>query len=129
MELHLELPSPMKVVVVEDDPDLGQLIMATLSYEEFDSELVAQDFYRALEPETWEGASAAVVDMMLPGEYTGVEILRYLRDTRPQVKRIAFTAIADHIQGDDISELAQAWVQKPDLAGVIAALQTDVRES
>ena len=54
---------------------------------------------------------------------TGVDLLKWMRDNVPHVKRIVYSAIAT-VGQDDISHLADKWFTKPaDPDQLLAAAQ------
>lgn len=68
-----------RVVVVEDEPDIGLLLTAIISrggVDQGDVVLITSDFPLLLVPSAWEGVTHALVDQALSGEVTGCDIAR-----------------------------------------------------
>lgn len=100
----------MRVRVVEDTKALAYLFCSELERAGFDVELTSADFHSLLSPECWEGIDGAVVDLFLP-EVKGVDVLRYLHDHHPEIKRVAMTAALS--MADEAIGLAGTVLVKP----------------
>ncbi|HEX4979604.1 MAG TPA: response regulator [Acidimicrobiales bacterium] len=102
-------------MVVDDEPDLRDLITMTLS---FDSRVevvrVAGSAEDALEA---EAVDLVVLDHWLGGPVTGVEVAAALRARFPGVRVLLFTADAD-VEIDLRDGAIDAVVAKPDLANL-----------
>ena len=98
--------------IVEDEPLIALWLKEMIDHEEVDVAVLTStsDFERLLTPEPWEDVDAAVVDIMLPG-VSGIEILTYLRDVHPDIRRIAMTASIPGV--DDAMGLADVVLIKP----------------
>src|ERR1043166_2583451 len=72
-----EMPSPVTVLIVEDDADIAALIAHFLEKSGFRSEIVS-DGGRALARATESSPDLVILDLMLPG-LNGLEICRALR--------------------------------------------------
>ncbi|WP_218280312.1 response regulator [Verrucomicrobium spinosum] len=89
----------MRVLVVEDDPDLRRSLVATLREENYAVDAAgdgAEGFQRALENEY----DVIVLDVMLPG-LSGWEFLQKLRPTKtsPVLMLTARDAVQDRVKG------------------------------
>lgn len=102
----------MRVHLVDDTPAIAEWLADAL--EIFTTNVVTKvttsDFIQLLQPEPWEGVDVAVVDIMLPG-VSGIEILTYLMNDHPQVKRICMTASLPGAM--DVTGLADHVLVKP----------------
>lgn len=75
-----------------------------------------RNFTDLFTPEPWENIFGAVVDCHLQDSITGFDILAYLKNHHPHIKRVAFTAM--DISQEDLGDLATV-VLKPSLAAGI----------
>lgn len=85
--------STPRVVVVDDDIDMRELIALTLRHRGFDVVAVA-DGTAAMETIVSEGADALVTDLQMPG-YDGMTLCRSLRASRtsPVLPIVVFTGV------------------------------------
>lgn len=81
----------MKVLVVEDNEDIAQLLGYILDSHGVEVQFVTNHFETLFEGRTWEGVDVALVDLMLP-VYAGTEVLRWLQKNFPSIRRVAMTA-------------------------------------
>ncbi|HVF75502.1 MAG TPA: response regulator [Acidimicrobiales bacterium] len=100
----------MRVRIVEDTKALAHLLRLGLEDEGHDVVTSTREFERLLTPAPWEDVDAALIDLYLPG-IKGTDILRYLLDHHPEVKRVAMTASLS--MADDAVGLARAVLVKP----------------
>lgn len=118
----------MRVLVVEDEPDLLQGLARALREEGYAVDM-AQDGEEGLyKAETWE-YDAVVLDVMLP-KLNGWEVLRRLRQSRatPVLMLTARDGFADRVKGLDGG--ADDYVVKPfDLAELFARLRALIRRA
>ncbi len=115
----------MKLLVVEDDPEMGKLVERGLAAEGYDVTLVTNgiDALIAIGKSTF---AVAAIDVMLPG-MSGFELCRRLRDAENPVPILLLTArdaIEDRVHGLDSG--ADDYLTKPfafaELAARIRAL-------
>lgn len=102
----------MKLLVVEDDPEMGGLVQRGLRAEGYDVTLVTNgvDALIALRTATY---SAAAIDVMLPG-MSGFELCRHVRDAGSAMPIILLTArdsVEDRVHGLDSG--ADDYLTKP----------------
>ncbi|CAN5254828.1 response regulator transcription factor [soil metagenome] len=116
---------PPRVLVVEDDPQMGELLERGLTDEGYDVTWV-QDGIAALIAIGARSYSAAAIDVMLP-EMSGFEICRHIRrrgSTMPILMLTARDSIEDRVEGLDNG--ADDYLVKPfafpELAARIRAL-------
>src|SRR4030088_1835147 len=82
--------SPIRVLVVDDEPSLAELLASVLRYEGLDSRTAA-DGNSAVPTAREFKPDAVVLDVMLP-DFSGLEVLRRLRAEMPQVCVLFLTA-------------------------------------
>jgi two-component system, OmpR family, response regulator len=128
-ELRRADGSPVRVLVVDDEPSLAELLGSVLRYEGWDIRTAADGasavkVAREFEPD------AVVLDIMLP-DFDGLEVLRRLRATQPSVCVLFLTArdsVEDRISG--ITAGGDDYVTKPfSLEEVLARLRGLLRRA
>lgn len=82
---------PVKVVVVDDNIDVAEVIATTLQFEGIDVDIVTSSFASLFEPTRWADVQVAIVDFYL-GEIRGDTILHYLEEHAPHVRRVLLSA-------------------------------------
>jgi two-component system, OmpR family, response regulator len=110
----------MKLLVVEDDPDMGGLVERGLAAEGYDVTLVTNgvDALIALRGDAF---SAAAIDVMLPG-MSGFELCRHIREASNSMPILLLTArdaIEDRVHGLDSG--ADDYLTKPFAFAELAA--------
>lgn len=127
--LHRLDGTPIRVLTVDDEPSLIELLSMAMRYEGWDvhtasSGTEAVRVAKQCEPD------AIVLDMMLP-DFDGLEVMRRVRTTQPDVPVIFLTAkdgVADRISG--LTAGGDDYVTKPfSLEEVIARLRGLLRRS
>jgi len=111
---------PMRVLVVEDDTELGPLLARGLADEGYESDWV-EDGTAALISAASAGYGIAVLDVMLPG-MSGFELCRRLRDASPGLIILMLTArddVSDRVKGLDSG--ADDYLIKPFAFSELAA--------
>ena len=104
MEMELTRPdgSPLRVLVVDDEASIAELISMALRYEGFDVR-AAHTGTRAVAAAKEFRPDAVVLDIMLP-DFDGLEVLRRMRATDPDVPVVFLTArdaVEDRVAGLD----------------------------
>jgi two-component system, OmpR family, response regulator len=102
----------MIILIVEDDPEMGELIQRGLTAEGYETRVV-HDGVEALIAVNTEEFSLAAVDVMLPG-MTGFEICRRIRDSGNSMPLLLLTArdaVEDRVYGLDAG--ADDYLTKP----------------
>lgn len=118
----------MRILVVEDEPDLRSAIVQTLVEEGFAVD-EAVDGRSALFKSTTRDYDAIVLDLMLP-QVSGQEVLAKLRQSKetPVLILSARDAVSDRVRG--LNAGADDYLVKPfSLAELIARLRALVRRS
>jgi two-component system OmpR family response regulator len=102
----------VRILVIEDDPEMGQLLTNWLEGQGFVPELVSNGL-DGLIAFTSGGYEAAAIDVMLPG-MNGFEVCRRIRETgstAPIVMITARDAVEDRVRGLDFG--ADDYIIKP----------------
>jgi two-component system, OmpR family, response regulator len=127
LELRRPDGSPVRVLVVDDEPTLAELLSMALRYEGWDVRTAADGFdavrtARGFEPDV------VVLDVMLP-DMDGLTVLRKLREGAPTVPVLFLTArdaVEDRIAG--LTAGGDDYVTKPfSLEEVVARLRALLR--
>ena len=99
-----------RIRVIEDTPEIAWLAKFHLEAEHHTVITTTGEFERVLRDEAWNDIDVAVVDLMLPG-INGKEILRWLSEHRPDIRRIAMTASLP--SAEEVIGLAHETLIKP----------------
>src|SRR5437762_11529113 len=111
---HLQRPdgTPIRVLVVDDEPSLAELLASVLRYEGWDIR-TAGDGASAVRTAREFRPDAVVLDIMLP-DFDGMEVLRRVRAELPHVCVLFLTArdaVEDRVAG--ITARGDDYVTKP----------------
>jgi two-component system, OmpR family, response regulator len=121
--------TPIRVLVVDDEPSLAELLASVLRYEGWDI-AVAVDGSSAVRTAREFKPDAVVLDVMLP-DFSGLEVLRRLRAELPHVCVLFLTArdaVEDRVAG--ITAGGDDYVTKPfSLEEVLARLRGLLRRA
>jgi two-component system, OmpR family, response regulator len=121
--------SPVRVLVVDDEPSLAELLASVLRYEGWEIRTAA-DGAGAVQAAREFEPDAVVLDIMLP-DFDGLEVLRRLRASQPSVCVLFLTArdsVEDRISG--ITAGGDDYVTKPfSLEEVLARLRGLLRRA
>jgi two-component system OmpR family response regulator len=121
--------SPVRVLVVDDEPSLAELMSSVLRYVGWDIRTAA-DGSSAVRTARDFQPDAIVLDIMLP-DFDGLEVLRRVRTTQPHVCVLFLTArdsVQDRING--ITAGGDDYVTKPfSLEEVLARLRGLLRRA
>ena len=112
MDLTRPDGSPLRVLVVDDELNIAELISMALRYEGFTVEM-AHSGTKAVQAARDFGPDAVVLDMMLP-DFDGLEVLRRMRGTQPDLPVVFLTAkdaVEDRIAG--LTAGGDDYVTKP----------------
>ncbi|WP_199424928.1 response regulator transcription factor [Actinotalea solisilvae] len=121
--------SPIRALVVDDEPALGDLLSTVLRYEgwQVETALTGQAAIRAARA---QAPDVVVLDVMLP-DLTGLEVLRRIRAVHPEVPVLFLTAkdaVEDRIAG--LTAGGDDYVTKPfSLEEVVARLRGLLRRA
>ena len=121
--------SPLRVLVVDDEENIAELLRMALRYEGWDVE-VALNGAKAVATAKRQRPDAVVLDMMLP-DWDGMEVLRRMRTDQPDVPVLFLTArdsVEDRVAG--LTAGGDDYVTKPfSLEEVVARLRALMRRS
>lgn len=118
----------MRVLVVEDDPDLRRSLAATLREENYAVD-VAADGGDGLDKAKQNAYDIILLDVMLP-ELSGWEILQQLRpaNTTPVLMLTARDAVHDRVKG--LNQGADDYLTKPfDIEELLARIRALIRRA
>lgn len=119
---------PMRVLVVEDDPDLRRSLAATLREENYAVD-AASDGTEGFERARHNDYDLIVLDVMLPG-LSGWEFLQKLRPTKttPVLMLTARDAVQDRVKG--LNQGADDYLTKPfDIEELLARIRALIRRA
>jgi two-component system OmpR family response regulator len=124
-----ETGSPVRVLVVDDEPSLAELLSSVLRYEGWDVRTAADGLGAVREAREFR-PDAVVLDVMLP-DIDGLEVLRRLRQEQPRVCVLFLTArdaVEDRVAG--ITAGGDDYVTKPfSIEEVLARLRGLLRRA
>jgi two-component system OmpR family response regulator len=119
----------LRVLVVDDEPNIAELLRMALRYEGWEVE-VALTGSQAVSTARKQGPDAVVLDMMLP-DFDGMEVLRRMRGEQPDVPVLFLTArdaVEDRVAG--LTAGGDDYVTKPfSLEEVVARLRALMRRA
>lgn len=102
-----------RIVIIEDNPDIAYMAQILLARRHSVLLLVSQEerenFQEAV---AWDFTRCVVVDLMMSG-IRGEDILRWLKEHHPGIRRVVCTAVPAEQIPDAVFELAEAIVYKP----------------
>lgn len=102
----------MKIRVVDDDFSIVHLLTVLFEAEGLDPVITGSDFGRLFEPGAWEGIEGALIDGHLgSGTETGFDLLHYLKENHPHIKRVLFTGM--DIEASEVEGLVDVLLIKP----------------
>ncbi|MDR6175159.1 two-component system OmpR family response regulator [Nocardioides zeae] len=129
MELTRADGSPLRVLVVDDEVNLAELVAMALRYEGFETRM-AHAGTKAVAAAKEFGPDVVVLDMMLP-DFDGLEVLRRMRVGDPHVPVLFLTArdaVEDRVAG--LTAGGDDYVTKPfSLEEVVARLRALLRRA
>jgi two-component system OmpR family response regulator len=129
MELTRADGSPVRVLVVDDEVNIAELLSMALRYEGWDVSM-AHTGRQAVSSAAEVRPDAVVLDMMLP-DFDGLEVLRRMRATSADVPVLFLTAkdaVEDRVAG--LTAGGDDYVTKPfSLEEVVARLRALMRRS
>ncbi len=121
--------SPVRVLIVDDEANLTELLAMALRYEGWDVRTAASGM-EAVRAAREFGPDAVVLDMMLP-DFDGMEVLRRMRGETPNVPVLFLTAkdaVEDRVAG--LTAGGDDYVTKPfSLEEVVARVRALMRRT
>lgn len=116
----------MKVRLVEDNDDLTMLIKHMLE-PEVELVITSRDFEQLLTREPWHGIDTALVDILLgEPDIDGRDILRWLKEERPDIRRVCFSAVANVYP--ELAALADVVLTKGSVGSAALLFAVGVRD-
>jgi two-component system, OmpR family, response regulator len=129
MQLTRPDGSPLRVLVVDDEVNLAELVAMALRYERWEVE-VAHTGSRAVTAARDFRPDAVVLDLMLP-DFDGMEVMRRMRSADPLLPVLFLTAkdsVEDRVAG--LTAGGDDYVTKPfSLEEVVARLRSLMRRA
>lgn len=110
----------MLVRVVEDHPDLAELLRLELIHAGFDVDVRTVGFATLLDVGEWEDIDAAVFDLQLGDDVTGGDLVLFVAEHAPHVRRVILTATLEVHLTPDVRAAAHVVLGKPTALGRIA---------
>jgi DNA-binding response OmpR family regulator len=102
------------VRVVEDHPDIAELLRLELTHAGFDVDSWCSNFVALVDIDIWTGVDAAVFDLMLgEGELTGGDLVLFVAEHAPHVRRVILTASSEAHLTPAMREAAHVVMDKP----------------
>jgi two-component system OmpR family response regulator len=121
--------TPVRVLVVDDEPNLAEVLSSVLRHEGWDVQSAGTGISAVRTGKEFR-PDAVVLDMMLP-DFNGLEVMRRLREDNPRVAVLFLTArdaVEDRIAG--ITAGGDDYVTKPfSLEEVLARLRGMLRRA
>jgi two-component system OmpR family response regulator len=121
--------SPLRVLVVDDEVNIAELISMAVRYEGWEP-VQAHTGSKAVAAAKESRPDAVVLDVMLP-DFDGMEVLRRMRSTHPDVPVLFLTArdsVEDRVAG--LTAGGDDYVTKPfSLEEVVARLRALMRRA
>jgi two-component system OmpR family response regulator len=118
----------MRVLVVEDEPDLARVVVMALQEDGYAVDAADNGDDALFKAQAWE-YDAIVLDVMIPRQ-NGWQVLQKLRETKPTpvLMLTARDAVADRVRGLDTG--ADDYLVKPfELAELLARLRALIRRA
>jgi CheY-like chemotaxis protein len=104
--------SPSTILVVDDEPDVADMISFCLSQQGYDVS-TAESGTQAVDLARETRFDLAICDLSMPG-WDGIQTARALRDLTPNLQVIIVTGYASEEARSAIrSGVAEAWLSKP----------------
>jgi DNA-binding NtrC family response regulator len=117
-----------RILIIDDDENIRQVLMAILTDEGYDVESVGTG-KEALERTKREFFNAALIDVRLP-DIEGIELLTKFKPTSPRMRKIIITGyptLQNAIQA--VNGGANAYIMKPfDVEKVLKIIQEQLRK-
>lgn len=111
---------------MEDSPDLAMLVGYMLEPAGITLTVTGSDFSSLLAREPWQDVDVALVDILLgTNGVDGRDILRWLKQERPDIRRVVFSAVGNVFP--ELEELADVVLTKNAIgsATLLTALGVD----
>lgn len=104
------MEQPIRILIVEDDPNIAKMIAATLAIGGYDSAICANG-REAVERAAAEAFDVMLLDVMLP-DMDGFTVIQHIRSDRlPVIFLTAMQDVADKVRGLKLG--AEDYIVKP----------------
>ncbi|HEY2811969.1 MAG TPA: response regulator [Acidimicrobiales bacterium] len=97
-------PPPIRVLIVDDEPDVRMLLRVQLEHSGFDIVGEAADGRAALDQCREHAPDAIILDLLMPG-MSGFEAIAPLREMKRDVAIVAYTAVAGDFVRKEMARL------------------------
>lgn len=124
MSVRADGETPIRVLIVDDEPDVRLLLRVELTRAGFDIVGEAGDGREALECCRVVSPDAVVLDLLMPG-LNGFDSIAPLRDLVPGIAIVAYSAVAGEFVRREMARLAVPLLLK---SGNMAPLVEKLRE-
>jgi len=122
-------PAPIRLVIVDDEPDVRMLLRFQLRSSGFEIVGEAGDGQEALDRCAELQPDAVVFDLLMPG-MSGFAAIPALQEALPEVGIVAYTAVAGDFVRGEMERLGVDLVLKTgDASALIEALRSSVTSS
>jgi DNA-binding response OmpR family regulator len=109
------------VRVIEDHPDIAELLRLELEHAGFTVDLCYRDFEALLDVDAWADVDAAVFDLMLGNDHIdGGDLVLFVAAHAAHVRRVILTASPEAHLTDAVREAAHVVMDKPTGIGKLA---------
>ena len=120
----MRMRSPSNILVVDDEPDVAEMISFCLSEQGYDVS-TAESGTQAVDLARAKQFDLAICDLSMPG-WDGIRTARALRDLTPNLQVIIVTGYASEEARSAIRNgVAEAWLSKP---FTVTELQESIRQ-
>lgn len=128
MECSTQNPAPARMLVIDDDPGVREVLKLALVLEGFDV-VEAESGDVAVAAATTHAFDVAITDLKMPG-MSGLETLAALRQIDPSLPVIIASGfLAEEVAAECLSLGALACIRKPfDLEDLLSLVQRALRE-
>lgn len=96
----------MHVRIIEDERMIAEMLQVLLVSHGHPTVVTCENFADVLTPLPWVGIDAVLVDLMLGEATTGVDVLAYLAEFQPKIRRIVLSALDS---GGDLRQAAHRY--------------------
>jgi DNA-binding response OmpR family regulator len=111
----------MFVRIIEDHPDIGELLRLELSMAGFAVEWRSSHFGDLLNAERWDGVQGAVFDLQLGDpDVTGGDIVLFVAEHAPHIRRVILSASPEADLTPELRAAAHVVMDKPTGIGKLA---------
>lgn len=104
----------VKVLILEDDRGVGRFMSALLADAGIIVDWRRNHFLQIAEkPDTFASFDAAIIDLHLSPQISGLDLLRLCAANAPATKRIVLTASFDEAELEQARDVAHVFLRKP----------------